>query len=204
MAQVRHVYAWWVGLLVVVVGLALGPPMVAGAADCDVFPGDGVDGPPLVYKDNGNGTLTDQNTGLIWEKKNTTAGSVHNVINAYMWDGTLFTDFLFKLNNRCALDETTACTRNADCAAVGGQCGFAGHRDWRIPNVRELQSIVDYGAFNPAIDPDFGPTAAGNYWSSPSFAANPSNAWDVFFSDGFVFAFGKDDTFRARAVRGGR
>jgi len=35
------------------------------------------------------------------------------------------------------------------------QCGYAGHRDWRIPNVKELQSIVDYSQVNPALAPSF-------------------------------------------------
>jgi hypothetical protein len=47
-------------------------------------------------------------------------------------------------------------------------------------------------------------TAADNYWSSTSNAANPSNAWNVNFNDGNVNANDKNNTFRARAVRGGR
>jgi hypothetical protein len=199
-----------VGLLVVVVGLALVPlPAIADDNGC-VLPGDGVQGTPLHYKVNSNGTITDRNTGLIWEMKNTTAGSVHYVDNTYTWtatgtdpDGTLFTEFLDKLNNRCERDEAIPCNKKADCAAVGGKCGFAGKRDWRIPHIKELQSIVDYGMSNPAIDPAFGPTAAGDYWSSTSNAAFSSNAWVVSFDLGFVGSAFKDGTFRARAVRGG-
>ena len=47
-------------------------------------------------------------------------------------------------------------------------------------------------------------TAADNYWSSTSNAANPTNAWNVNFNDGNVNANDKNNTFRARAVRGGR
>jgi hypothetical protein len=198
--------------LVVVVALALVPSSMF-AADRKGLPGDGVNGPPLDYKDNGDGTLTD--------------GSVHYVDNVYTWsdvsdpnsidpDGTLFTDFLFTLNNRCANNETVACTRNTDCvrAGVGGRCGFAGHRDWRIPNVKELQSIVDYGrcvggvfCVDPAaIDPDFGPTDASGYLSS-TFLGGVSDSglvWVVNFGDGFVGQGGTINEFRVRAVRGGR
>jgi hypothetical protein len=221
MAQRKH--ARIVGLLVLIVGLALVMPTFASDDECEgVLPGDGVDGPRLRYRNNRNGTITDHNTGLVWEKKlaldhpactalDQANRSVHCMQNAYLWsdtgtdpDGSLFDDFLARLNNRCERDESLPCTRDRDCRAVGGKCGFAGKRDWRIPNVRELQSIVDYGVFSPALDADFGPTIRNDYWSSTSFAAIQSVAWAVVFNDGTVRANGKDTTLSARAVRGCR
>src|SRR5262249_28672985 len=84
---------------------------------------------------------------------------------------------------------------------------LGGHNDWRVPNVKELQSIVDYGVPfpGPTIASSFpGSTAADFYWSSLSFAVNPSFAWDVSFSNGFVLFVGKSFALRGRAVRGGR
>jgi hypothetical protein len=60
-----------------------------------------------------------------------------------------------------------------------------GHTDWRLPNVRELQSIVDYGRSNPSIDPVFGATTFF-YWSSTSLDDGPGVAWIVRFGVGFV------------------
>ena len=66
---------------------------------------------------------------------------------------------------------------------------FAGHDDWRLPNVRELQSIVDYGRFGPAIDPVF-VALSDWYWSSSSGVFNPDGAWDVnLFLVGFVSGY---------------
>src|SRR5712691_4505056 len=135
-----------------------------------IFPGDGVDGPALSYTDNSDGTFTDNNTLLMWEKKDT-AGGIHDVNNTYTWsstgtaaDGTAFTVFLATLNNKCDGNETTACTSNADCTGIGnGLCGHAGHRDWRMPNVKELQSIVDYSTLNPASSVPGSTAAAGTY-----------------------------------------
>ena len=61
---------------------------------------------------------------------------------------------------------------------------LAGHSDWRLPNVRELQSIVDVGRFLPAIDPVFG-ARTENFWSSTTNnATNPEDAWLIGFGDG--------------------
>ncbi len=55
--------------------------------ECEgIFPGDGRTGPALSYTENGNGTFTDHNTQLIWEKKNPSGCSstdVHCVDNTY-------------------------------------------------------------------------------------------------------------------------
>ena len=46
-------------------------------------------------------------------------------------------------------------------------------------------------------------TAASNYWSSSTFAGDPTFAWFVNFNFGYVFAFNKSNTLYVRAVRGG-
>jgi len=112
---------------------------------------------------------------------------------------------------------------NADCAAarVGGKCGFAGKRDWRVPNVKELQSIVNYEVFDPSVSAAFNTgcvpgatvldgscTRSSIHWSSTSFASIPFqsgalNAWFVNFANGFVDPAGKRNFLSARAVRGG-
>lgn len=151
--------------------------------------GDVRAGGTLSYTDNGDGTVTDNRTGLTWEKKTDA-----NVNNTYTWQGAL--DYAAELN------------------AMNGGAGFAGHNDWRLPNIKELLTIVDYGRFNPSIDPIFGPTAGAlntvRYWSSTSWAAfNPEvNAWAVDFADAFgnytgLTPFGKTSSLRVRAARGG-
>ena len=137
----------------------------------------------MSYHDNGDGTVTDNNTLLMWEKKDT-SGGIHDVNNTYTWGAAFSPDFLVKLN-------TSPC--------------FTGHCDWRIPSFKELQSIVDYSMFFPAIAASFpGSTAADFYWSSTTYAGGPSYAWDVLFIDGSVYAFDKNYLLHVRAVRGGR
>jgi hypothetical protein len=82
---------------------------------------------------------------------------------------------------------------------------FAGYSDWRLPNVRELQSIVDYGSSGPPINLTYFPnTYPVGYWSSTTFTPNTGNAWIVFFYNGDVLSEIKDSAYNVRPVRGGQ
>ena len=142
------------------------------------------------YVDNGDGTVTDNLSAVVWEKK-TTDATVHDAGNVYSWsaggmhaDGTAYTGFL---------------------ATVNGT-GFAGQRDWRLPTVAELLSITQpaYPACMtpPCIAPIFGPTL-DFYWSSTR-QLFPVDAGVVNFLNGFPLLDGlKTDSRYVRAVRGG-
>jgi hypothetical protein len=145
------------------------------------------------YTDNTDGTITDKQTGLMWEKLSDD-GTIHDWNDTYTWY-TAFTSKIATLNS-------------------GG--GFAGYTDWRLPNVNELQSLADYGRASPAIDPVFDAGCAPSctvtscscmqgsyYWSSTSREANGDSAWYVNFSDGIANNRGKGLTGYVRAVRGG-
>ena len=155
----------------------------------------------LSYTDNGDGTITDNNTLLMWEKKDL-SGGLHDRDNTFRWSGDGSQETI-----RDWLDDVNA----------EGGTGFAGFNDWRIPNVKELASIVDYERTNPSIDPVFNTdctaactlpncscTAASNYWMSTTAAINPAvAAWNVDFNLGNVGDGGKTVNDRVRAVRGG-
>ena len=90
-----------------------------------------------MFNDLGNGVIKDQRTGLFWEKKSRD-GSIHDMENTYTWgesgspysmNGTMVTVFLAALN-------TPPC--------------FGGFCDWRIPNRKELETLHDLGAGDPA------------------------------------------------------
>jgi hypothetical protein len=163
------------------------------------------------FEDCGDGTVADHQTGLQWEKKTGTRGGdedlsdPHNVNNNYSWsrtgggggtdpDGTVFTDFLAKLNDpifgaAATQSDVTGC--------------FAGHCDWRLPNIVELQTILQWCGGCAYIDPIFGPTMTWNYSSASSYSGDPYWAWFADFGDGFVAYTLKTGGQRVRAVRTG-
>jgi hypothetical protein len=95
-------------------------------------------------------------------------------------------------------DRVSWCDALAYCEGLT----FAKHDDWRLPNIRELRSLIDFGpGLSRTIDPVFG-AFSGFYWSSTSVADAPHYAWNVYFNVGFVGIDYKDlNLFYVRAVR---
>ena len=150
----------------------------------------GVTLPPRRFTDTGKGTITDNLTGLIWLKN----ANCQNSLNGDNWQGAL--DAVADLN-------TSGTMNGQDCGDTSGKSGS--HRtDWRLPNIRELLSLVDYGQVNLALPnghpfSDFQPF----YWSSTTSAINAAFAWVVNFFGGFVGDNDKTNGFGfVTAVRG--
>ena len=154
------------------------------------------------FVDNGNQTVTDNLTGLVWEKKvnldmTPNNADPHDADNVYFWGGIsetgpAFDDFLAKLN---------------------AGAGFAGANGWRLPTVAELQTVLmDFRCPSthcecpsfPCVDPSLDPanTQEDLYWTGTTRVAAPAHAWSV-NGHAFVITVPKGDNRYARAVRGG-
>ena len=132
------------------------------------------------FANNGDGTVIDTTTGLTWMRCSM----------GQTWDGTTCTG--------------TAGTYTWDQATALSST-FAGQSDWRLPNVRELQTIADKSLSIPVIDAAAFPnTPASYFWSGSSYVALPSNAWGVYFFVGLSLAYLKSFYYFVRLVRGGQ
>lgn len=110
------------------------------------------------FLDNSDGTVTDQATGLMWVQDGTSSGCYTG--------GTLLW---------------------ADAITFSEGLSFAGHTDWRLPNINELLSLVDYGITSGAvINQTFFPNTqlAGFYGSSTTHAVSTDMAWRLGLSGG--------------------
>jgi len=172
------------------------------------LPGDdgglqkGVAWPYPRFTKNGDGTVTDNLTGLIW---------LENANCTQFW----FLDITGQ-NPRAWSDALTAAN-----ALEHGYCGLSDGSvagDWRLPNRRELDSLLDMQYCCPFLSDTAG-TGHGsegdpfsgvldqnsNFWSSTTAAGLASYAFVVSLADGQVLFYTKGDhTFKVWPVRGGQ
>ncbi len=124
---------------------------------------------------NGDIVTVDNVTGLMWATADNGAGC--NFGNQTDWEAAI--DWAEGLN-------------------------FAGYSDWKLPNRRQLESLVDSGTSGPAINTAYFPrTPSVNYWSGSTRASDTTYAWYVNFGSGIVSYMSKTNTNDVRAVRGG-
>lgn len=142
------------------------------------------------FVDNGDGTVTDNLTGLIW-----------------LQEGTCMQFFSGDPTGSNARPWVAALTAAAQLAS--GRCGLtdgSAAGDWRLPNLRELQGLVDYSQIDPSLPqghsmPD---TSFGFYWSSTTVADFTHLGWLVDFHNGDVDYKVKSESYSVRVVRGGQ
>ncbi len=137
------------------------------------------------FKDNGNGTVTDLTTNLMWQQCSAgqSVPGCAGTAATYTWDSG-----------------TPSALSYCQNLTLGG------YSDWRMPKIKELQSIVDMTKSSGAtINTTYFPnTQSSDYWSSTTYAPNTSGAWIVNFSQGYTNGDYKTNASYVRCVRGGQ
>lgn len=187
-----------------------GDPIACAGTGQDGELQKGVPWPVPRFTDNGNGTVTDNLTGLVWLRN---ANCIGTVYPGYDRDGTFGDGMVTR--QHALLFIMFMDMGWADCGDTSN--GGSHQNDWRLPNRFELESILDIGIFNPAdpmsiepalpsghpflhVEPDF-------YWTSSyhSYYFDLGVGWAVHFSAGGVSPRSWNlEPCYAWPVRGGR
>jgi len=102
-------------------------------------------------------------------------------------------------------DDAAAASTQLTCQNAIDHCealDLGGYTDWRLPNIKELKSIVDRSKSTaPIIYSAFQNTPSNGYWSATTLASNTSYAWYVTFYYGLDYWDGKSGSVYVRCVR---
>ena len=171
------------GLLALCVSSFASFPIQAQTCQTDSIPATT---PSSRFTVHGDGTVTDHRTRLMWKQCSegrSGADCSEGSVGYYSWPAAL-----------------------EQARTVNEDGGFAGHADWRLPNVKELRSIVERQCYDPAINLSVFPNASSDWhWSGSPNATNSDNAWFVSFNNGNSnFGNLRNDNNAVRLVRGGQ
>jgi Protein of unknown function (DUF1566) len=161
-------------------------PMVGTAQTCN--PAVTATSPTGRFTSNADGTALDKYTGLIWKTCSegqqwiVSTRACNKVAGTYTWQAAL-----------------------QGVQVLNSKGGFAKYKDWRVPSIKELSSLVETQCYRPAINARAFPGVGAVTWSSSPDANDSKNAWSIDFGDGSVYTFsGKSASYQVRLVRGGQ
>lgn len=137
--------------------------------------------PSSDFNKHGDGTVTHKTTGLMWK----VCSEGQNYNNGLCEGG------LNKVNWKSALEKAESST-------------YASHSDWRLPNINELNSIVELACQDPAVNEAVFPsTSSRAYWTSSPYAGSGATAWAIKFFSGtsFTSSLGSDQSGKSDSIK---
>ncbi len=137
----------------------------------------------------GNGMVQHTPTGLIWKR----------CAEGQSWDGTTCAGTAAEYTWQQAFERVDAVN------AVAAGTENLGQTDWRVPNINELQSLVEEGCTNPTINlTEFPKTPESGFWSASPVAGYSDYAWYVHFNGGLDGWGRRSVVGHVRLVRAGQ
>jgi hypothetical protein len=128
--------------------------------------------PDYRFINNGDGTITDRWTGLMWTQcpegmtaNQTTGGCDGTAIEYSSWQDAL---------NR---------VQSVNAGSAGNNHGY---NDWHLPNIKELVSLTEAKCIDPARNLTIFPVGSGGLWSSTSYATGGISIWTYVLSSGAI------------------
>ena len=150
-------------------------------------------------RDDANEIVTDQVTGLMWQDDADAASITKPWLTQTNYDKCTGQNGQTQDASKCS--DTSGDTAATYCANLT----LGGYDDWRLPTDKELESIIDYGRANPAVNTTyFQNVGSENYWSSTVFPGYIYDTLFVNFYYGRLVNNSKDKSYYIRCVRSGQ
>ena len=130
-------------------------------------------------------------------------GTVTDIVTNLMWLQCSLQQTYYDANNTCS-DNDDAKYNWQEALVAAEDSDFASHTDWRLPNIKELSSLVARDRHDPAINSTAFPNTPSDwFWwtASPKNAEDSSLAWLLRFDNGYDISGNRSDTYYVRLVR---
>ncbi len=159
--------------------IALSSPLQAQSCNTKTYAST----PTNQFREDVPGTITDTKTDLMWMRCTMgmlwKGGSCTDVAANFVWQDVKY-----------------------DIEDMDRKGGYAGFTDWRLPTLKELESIVEHRCIDPAINAEVFPnTPSTGFWSATKDAYHTPGVWLVYFLHGKSYMGNNQHEWKVRLVR---
>ena len=140
--------------------------------------------------------VRDNVTGLVWEIKNENPNSIHYINNTYKWGGITAYGRNHPIASGPYFDDWNTLVNDTNSE------NLCGSNNWKVPNINELNSIINLGVKEPALDTNYFPfiTKSFQFWTSNPSISSESHSHSIYFNTGSVRYVGRQNEISVMLV----